>query len=446
MQNVIHFGAGNIGRGFIGNLLSRSGYRVIFTDVSNTIIPALQQQGRYTVEEVGVRKREIVVEPVTGLYTDAPELMDALVETPIITTAVGPGILPVIARTIAEGLVRRRLAGNDQPINIIACENMISGSTALRGAVLSHCDPQTTRYINNSVGFPDSAVDRIVPPMPESGDPLRVRVEEFSEWIVDRTGFVGPIPEIEGMQLTDNLPAFLERKLFTLNTGHAVTAYLGTLSGYETISESIADPRILSDVRRTMVESGEVLIRRYGFDRDVHHQYIEKILRRFQNPYLTDKVTRVGRQPIRKLGRQERIVKPLLGTLEYDLPREGLVTAAATALAFRSDDDPQAVEIGEIITSAGVRGAIAAITGLGTTASEERLIDEIATAWDAITTRSIVEEYVRRRTRIVTVQEAERLFAELLAEAAAGNEVIVARSGRPMVRMTSIGLGENAAV
>jgi len=93
-----------------------------------------------------------------------------------------------------------------------------------------------------------------------------------------------------------------------------------------------------------------------------------------------------------------------------------------------------------------VRGAIAAITGLGTTASEERLIDEIATAWDAITTRSIVEEYVRRRTRIVTVQEAERLFAELLAEAAAGNEVIVARSGRPMVRMTSIGLGENAAV
>jgi mannitol-1-phosphate 5-dehydrogenase len=104
-----------------------------------------------------------------------------------------------------------------------------------------------------------------------------VTVESFSEWIVDQTQFKGELPQVAGMEPTDNLMAFVERKLFTLNTGHIVTAYLGKLRGYRTVREAIEDPLIRSKVRRAMEESGAVLVKRYGFDPRLHAAYIEKI-------------------------------------------------------------------------------------------------------------------------------------------------------------------------
>src|SRR5690606_17257769 len=144
-------------------------------------------------------------------------------------TPVGPTVLTLIASTLAQGLQRRFERGNTAPLNIIACENQVRGSTFLKGEVLKHLDARYLAELEQSVGFVDSAVDRMVPPSADQRDPLAVTVETFSEWIVDRTQFKGPPPAIAGMELTDNLMAFVERKLFTLNTGHIITAYLGAL-------------------------------------------------------------------------------------------------------------------------------------------------------------------------------------------------------------------------
>ena len=83
---------------------------------------------------------------------------------------------------------------------------------------------------------------------------MLVTVEEFSEWIVDETQFKGQIPAIGGMEKTNNLMAFVERKLFTLNTGHVTTSYFGKLKGYRFVKESIEDEGIKADVRATMQE------------------------------------------------------------------------------------------------------------------------------------------------------------------------------------------------
>lgn len=98
-----------------------------------------------------------------------------------------------------------------------------------------------------------------------------------------------------------------------------------------------------------MEESGAVLIKRYGFDADKHAAYIQKILGRFENPYLKDDVERVGRQPLRKLSAGDRLIKPLLGTLEYGLPHVNLVTGIAAAMQYRSEEDPQAQELAALI-------------------------------------------------------------------------------------------------
>lgn len=198
-------------------------------------------------------------------------------------------------------------------------------------------------------------------------------MEEFSEWIVDKTQFKGAIPAIQGMELTDNLMAFVERKLFTLNTGHLISAYLGKKAGVQWIKEAIAVDSVKAAVKATMEESGAVLINRYGFEPSAHAAYIEKILKRFANPYLNDDVNRVGREPIRKLSPNDRLIKPLAGTLEYGLPNKNLVNGVVMALQYRNEDDPQAVELAEYITKHGVAEAVKHYTGL----TDQQLVSQI---------------------------------------------------------------------
>ncbi|EGQ9835246.1 mannitol-1-phosphate 5-dehydrogenase [Vibrio cholerae] len=377
-KNAVHFGAGNIGRGFIGKLLADADIAVTFADVNEPLVDQLSHQQEYKVKVVGSECKMETVSHVTAVNSASEALIERIIKTDLVTTAVGPTVLDIIAKTIAKGLSARFAAGNTQPLNIIACENMVRGTTHLKQQVYQFLTTEEQQQADALVGFVDSAVDRIVPPLQAANDdPLEVTVESFSEWIVDEQQFKGEIPQIEGMEKTDNLMAFVERKLFTLNTGHCVTAYLGCLKGHRTIREAIEDPCIHAQVKQAMQESGEVLIRRYGFDRALHSAYIEKILSRFANPYLVDEVDRVGRQPLRKLGANDRLIKPLLGTIEYDLPNSMLLKGIAAALKYRNSSDPQAVELQQSIEKEGVRSTLARYTGLAADSIEAQQIEAL---------------------------------------------------------------------
>ncbi|RLM23471.1 mannitol-1-phosphate 5-dehydrogenase [Brenneria alni] len=364
-MKALHFGAGNIGRGFIGKLLADANIELTFADVSQPLLDALNSRKSYQVHIVGEQTQVDTVSNVSAVHSGSQEAVALIAEVDLVTTAVGPQILEKIAGTVAQGLVKRHDNGNLQPLNIIACENMVRGTSQLKQHVLKLLPEDKLEWVVEHVGFVDSAVDRIVPPS-EAGnsDVLAVTVETFSEWIVDQTQFSGEPPAIPGMELTDNLMAFVERKLFTLNTGHAITAYLGQQARHQTIRDAILDPEIRAVVRGAMEESGAVLIKRYGFDAGKHAAYINKILSRFENPYLHDDVERVGRQPLRKLSAGDRLIKPLLGTLEYQLPHDNLIIGIAAALHYRSEQDPQAQELAALLQNLGPQAALAQISGL----------------------------------------------------------------------------------
>ncbi|MFZ5295921.1 mannitol-1-phosphate 5-dehydrogenase [Enterobacter chuandaensis] len=364
-MKALHFGAGNIGRGFIGKLLADAGITLTFADVNQVVLDALNARHSYQVHVVGENEQVETVSGVNAVSSIGDDVIDLIASVDLVTTAVGPVVLERIAPAVAKGLAKRKAQGNDAPLNIIACENMVRGTTQLKGHVMAAVADEDKAWVEAHVGFVDSAVDRIVPPSESAThDPLEVTVETFSEWIVDKTQFKGALPTIPGMELTDNLMAFVERKLFTLNTGHAITAYLGKLAGHQTIRDAILDEQIRAVVKGAMEESGAVLIKRYGFDADKHAAYIQKILSRFENPYLKDDVERVGRQPLRKLSAGDRLIKPLLGTLEYGLPHANLVKGIAAAMHYRSEQDPQAIELAQLIDDKGAQAALAQISGL----------------------------------------------------------------------------------
>ncbi len=356
-MRAVHFGAGNIGRGFIGLLLARAGYEVTFVDVSDKIVSALQQRGEYTVTLANENQNIEAVRNVTAIHgSQLVQVSEAVSTADLVTTAIGVSILPHIAHVLATG-IRLRVKQTEKPLHIIACENTIGGSSQLRSLVYEYLTEEERLLVDGCIKFPNAAVDRIVP-IQHHEDPLSVTVEPFFEWIVDRSSMVPGYPVIEGVQYVDALEPFIARKLFTVNTGHCCAAYYGYLQGYETIQGAMEDKGIRSKVHGVLEETGQLLCQQYGFDRIEHESYVLKVMDRFTNRYLTDDVRRVGRSPIRKLSANDRLVRPARLAYDLGLDVSHLTMAIAAALQFDLIEDPEAVELQHAIHERGIHQTI----------------------------------------------------------------------------------------
>lgn len=317
---------------------------------------------------------------ISGVISTSDEIYKEIVEAEIITTAVGPVVLPRIAPTIAKGIALRKEKGIKTYLNVIACENAIKASSQLEEEVKKYLNEEEIEYLKEFVGFPNCSVDRIVPPV-KSENILDVVVENYYEWNVEKSAFKGEIPKIEGMNLVDNLMAYIERKLFTLNTGHAITAYFGYLKGYETIEESIKDEVIYGFVKNAMIESGKGLIAKYNFDEEAHYKYIDKIIDRFKNPYLKDDVARVGREPLRKLNENDRLIKPLITARGFNINTDNLLLGVGAALHYDNKEDSQSVQLQSLINEKGIKDSLAEISKIS---GDTDVLDKIEKYYDEV--------------------------------------------------------------
>lgn len=362
---AVHFGAGNIGRGFIGNLLYHSGYQTCFVDVNAEMVQLLNERNEYRVVLAEPSQEEVIVKNVKAINSalNPDQVIAAIAEADLVTTAIGPNILPLIAGLVADGL-RKRVEVSDKPLNIIACENMIGGSSLLKEKVFEKLTDSEKSQFEGRFGFPDSAVDRIVPNQVNE-DKLMVKVEPFYEWVVEETKLVGEKPVINGITYVGELVPYIERKLFTVNTGHALAAYFGYYYGVETINQAMDNGEISELVEGALKESGEFLVKKYGFNAEDHANYIKKILQRFSNSYIVDEVTRVARSPIRKLGANDRLVSPARQYLEVvGKEPEFLLKGVAAALMYDFNGDEEAVQVQSTIQEHGVEAAVEKYTGL----------------------------------------------------------------------------------
>lgn len=365
---AVHFGAGNIGRGFIGLLLNKAGYHTTFVDVNDKLINELNEQKEYNVVLASEKSETIRVTDVSGLNSmENPEqVIQAIADADIVTTAVGPNSLGKFSELIAKGLEKRSQVSK-RPLNLIACENMIGGSALLKSKVFDHLSEENKTEFNSLYGFPDAVVDRIVPNQMNE-DPLEVAVEPYYEWVVEEPKIVGEKPPIDGITYVDDLTPYLERKLFTVNTGNAIPAYIGYFMGYSHIQEAMEDEKIRHIIEGALKESGEVLIRKYNFDSEEHQRYIDKTIERFLNPYISDEVTRVARGPVRKLEANDRLIRP--AKLYMDLTGEEpvyLATVIAAVLLYDNKEDEEAFRLQSLIDDSGLKNTLQTVSDLEAT-------------------------------------------------------------------------------
>lgn len=359
-MRAVHFGAGNIGRGFVGLLLHEAGCEVVFSDVAAELVEQLQRSDSYEVRTVGQDPSTATVSGFRAVDSaqDPAALTEEIASADLVTTAVGAPILRFIAPAIAAGIAARPVGA--PRLAVLACENAINATDLLEQQIREayQGDDLEARAL-----FANTAVDRIVPVQAE-GAGLDVTVEDFYEWAVERGPFEGREPDIPGITWVDSLGPYIERKLFTVNTGHATTAWHGWAAGHATIAESIADPAVAREVEAVLEETSALLVAEHGFAAEEMSTYRATVLGRFANTALPDPVERVGRSPLRKLSREDRIIGPAASLAERGMGHEALLSALAAALVFTPEGDEEVERLQQILRSADVDTATSEITGL----------------------------------------------------------------------------------
>ncbi len=360
-MKAVMYGGGNIGRGFIGALLSQSGYEVTFIDVAEPVVKALSENHQYPVHYVSSQGHEdVMIKNVTAVNgNDAEAASEAIASCDIMATAVGARILKFIVGNIVAGF-RKRWARTDKPLNIIICENLMDANKVFEGMLKDLLTDEEKKIFDERVGLVEASIGRMVPVQTDEmkdGDPMRVCVERYGFLPTDKAAFKGEVPDIKNMVPFEPFDFYIKRKLYVHNMGHATCAYLGDVLGLQYIYESIdvADVRIL--VQNAMLESAMALSKKYGVELEKIMLHITDLLHRFTNAALKDTCQRVGGDPGRKLSPDDRMI-------------------GSSALALANGVTPAYIAVG---AAAGVRRYIAEAEGMEQSmASAEKVLSEVS--------------------------------------------------------------------
>lgn len=393
MKTFIQFGAGNIGRSFLGQLFSRGGYEVVFIDIDEELISELNARKSYRVIIKSDREEEIPVDNVRGVSGRDPEAVaEEIAGCSLMGTSVGKGALPHIMKPIALGLQKRK-PGN--PLDIIIAENIQNGSQLFRSELKKHLPEDFP--LEEMTGLIETSIGKMVPIMKQEDtarDRLWVFAEPYNNLILDRKAFRNPIPEIDGLSPKDNIKAYVDRKLFIHNLGHAASAYFGYLEGdgIAAIWEVMENPVLREKAESAMQQSRDALLAEYPdeFTKADLDDHIEDLLTRFANRHLGDTIFRVGRDLPRKLSRNDRLTGAMLLCAKHTLPFDRIAEAAASAFFFRAQNeagatDPKDDEFHTLLKTEGMDSVCSQILGLDRTdTSENRIIESVKAGFDKI--------------------------------------------------------------
>jgi mannitol-1-phosphate 5-dehydrogenase len=343
----------------MGDIFTAAGYEVVFADVVQPVVEGLNERRSYPLRLAGPDRFEtLTIGPVRAVDARNTEAVaEELARCDFACTAVGVPALPRLAPALAAGVKRR-----SEPLNVILCENQLNCSGLLRGYLARELTPDELRR----VGLVESVVSRMVPVVSEAeraADPLLAVAEDYPALPVDASAFLGAAPAVPAFRSVADFPAYVERKLFVHNMGHAVSAYLGYRAGCTRIAEALARSEIAETVTQAMQESGEALCRKHDLDRTEMRDHRENLLRRFANPALGDTVARVAKDPVRKLRPDDRLVGAALTCLDWSVDPAHIVRGIAAAFRYDAPDDPAAAIIQDTLQSDGLEEAIRRFTG-----------------------------------------------------------------------------------
>ena len=390
MKKFIMYGAGNIGRGFIGQTFANNGYSVGFIDINQEVISRLNTDKSYPVEVVTNDGTEVLrVENVYGIDGTNIELVaKEIASCDIMATAIGVNVLKFIAKPIAEGL-KLRFLSNAKPFNIIICENLIGADEFLKGLIKAQI-PEYSDRIDKEVGFVEASIGRMVPVMTEekkAGNPLRVCVEPYNILPVDKDAFRGEIPNSPTLYPFSPFNLFIQRKLFMHNMSHALCAYLGSIKGYDYIYQTINDFDIKYIANKALIQSAFAISSENKTNVVDLISHADNLIYRFSNKALGDTTLRVGRDTQRKLSSNDRLVGALKLAEKHNLSAEYICIGISAGLLFSPEGDESSQALSQFTKENGVKASLKQYSDY-----EGKYVDLICTLYQMLVEGKTVRE------------------------------------------------------
>lgn len=345
MKKIVLFGAGKIGRSFIGQIFANSGYRIVFVDINRAIIDEINRKGSYSVIIKGEEGKIIEIDHITGvLAVERVKVIEEIISADIVAVSVGSPALPFIIPLIAQGTLQRYKKFPHYPLDIIIAENLRNAARYMRDEFKKIIGLEVP--VDSYVGFIETSIGKMVPIMTRKDvedDILKVFAEPYNTLILDKKGFRNPVPDVKDLAPKENIEAWVDRKSFIHNLGHATAAYLGYIYNKEYIYvyEALEVKQINSSVRETMFEAAEILHSMYPdeFTIDDLSFHIDDLIERFANRFLKDTIFRIGMDLFRKLGPEDRMAGAIRAGIEHHKPVYKILYALVCGTFFRARDE-----------------------------------------------------------------------------------------------------------
>ncbi|BBI33570.1 mannitol dehydrogenase family protein [Cohnella abietis] len=367
-MKAIIFGGGKIARGFIAHLLYLSKAEIVFVDVNEQLVSMLNNRDHYRVHIMGADHKSADIKGFSGLsLSDAEGIAKVWEEADVAFTSVGGKNLSALAKSMAAAFALRCQKPFTKPFQIITCENWKRPAAELKLEVRKHLTDDQIQLFDQWVGIAEAAVMRSAVEPPQAlidADPLCVCVQDHWELPVDLDAVVGEPPEIEHVRYISQFGGFLERKIFTNNTGNATISYLGNLKKHLLVSDAANDADIEQLLDVVYGETGKALSAEYGIPLPEQIEFAHKAKKKYQDANIVDYVERHARDPIRKLGPEDRLVGAARLAERHGIEPMGIATAIAAALYYDQPSDPFAVVLKERRESEGVVNVMTDICGI----------------------------------------------------------------------------------
>ena len=369
-KQMVIWGAGKIGRGFIGDLFDEAGYKLVFVDVNKDLVEQMRVQNSYTLYHLKseTQQNKRIISDFTVLHTDEKEeVQKALLGTSLMALSLFPNAFDSTARQIAAHLEQRKEYEEAPPLQIIICANIHHPAPIFASYIEKHLSSEGKKYFSTQVALIESLVIRMaVPPKPEmiEEDPLVIMTNGYEELTVDGSAFLTEYPSVPGLRFSKNIHAEEVRKMYTYNMVHAVFAYTGNVYGHLTIAQALQEKAIMTIVHGALKEIGSALIARFGFSEEEMAQWNQQVIENMSNPILGDTIARVGADPKRKLAKNDRLIGPALICREEGIYPYYLSVAIASAFLYANNDDAAAVEIQDYLSYYSVKQALAHYCGI----------------------------------------------------------------------------------
>jgi len=344
MQKLVLFGAGKIGRSFIAQLFSKAGYETVFIDIDVHLIDLINRRKEYNVIIKGKQEGIIRVENVRALhFSEKEKITEEISSASILATSVGQKGLSSLFPLLAEGL-QHRLHNTKQPLDIIIAENIRNADQLFQQELKTHLSKNYP--FDNLVGLVESSIGKMVPIMSSADleeDPLQIFAEAYNSLPVDAKAFKNPIPDVNGLAPKQNMKAWVDRKSFIHNLGHAAAAYFGFLEMPEEklLWKVLAHKNIFEKTRKTMLQAARILVKKYPdeFTFNQLENHTDDLLNRFQNRALGDTIFRVGCDLYRKLSKNDRLAGAVHLAINEQLPYDKIMEALVAGFHFRATNE-----------------------------------------------------------------------------------------------------------